>query len=161
MEKSQIASKLEKESIKPHTILMSEDTISIITYNTPQPTSQPAKVEGAKHFDAGSAYPVPRMGKRSQDSEESGETVEVAQLSVGDVSVEKLEQEMSHLMNVVERLMAKTERRTQTAQIQLDEIELSVEINSQGKMSLLGSGISAGGKGGIKLKFKRQNLKNG
>ena len=139
---------------------MSEDTISIITYNTPQPTSQPVKAGGEKNFDA-SLPPIPQFKttRRSQDSQESSETVEVAQLSASDVSVEKLEQEMSHLMNVVERLIAKTERQTQTAQIQLDEIELSVEINGEGKMSLLGSGISAGGKGGIKLKFKRQDLR--
>lgn len=143
---------------------MSEDTISIITYNTPQPTSQAAKVGGEKNFDAGSAYPSPQFKttRRSQDSEESSDTVEVGQLSVGDVRVDKLEAEMSHLMDVVERLLAQTERRTGTTEIKLDEIELSVEINSQGKISLLGSGILAGGKGAIKLKFKRQDIrKNG
>jgi hypothetical protein len=39
--------------------------------------------------------------------------------------------------------------------MQLDEIELSVEINGEGQMSILGTGGKAGGKGAIKLKFKR------
>jgi hypothetical protein len=40
----------------------------------------------------------------------------------------------------------------------LDEIELSVEINGEGKVSLIGSGAKAGGKGAITLKFKRTEL---
>nr|WP_281257084.1 hypothetical protein [Calothrix elsteri] len=40
--------------------------------------------------------------------------------------------------------------------MQLDEIELTVEINGEGQVKLLGNGIKAGGKGGIKLTFKRK-----
>lgn len=41
--------------------------------------------------------------------------------------------------------------------LQLDEVELSVEINAQGQVSILGSGGSLSDKGAIKLKFKRTN----
>jgi len=37
----------------------------------------------------------------------------------------------------------------------LDEVELSVEINAQGQVSIMGNGGSLSDKGGIKLKFKR------
>jgi hypothetical protein len=39
--------------------------------------------------------------------------------------------------------------------LQLSEVELSVEINAEGKVSLIGTGGSLGSKGGIKLKFVR------
>jgi len=42
----------------------------------------------------------------------------------------------------------------------LDEIELSVEVNGEGKISILGNGAQAGGKGAINLKFKRQQRKD-
>jgi hypothetical protein len=38
--------------------------------------------------------------------------------------------------------------------MELDEIELSVEVNGEGQLSLLGSGSKLGGKGAITLKFK-------
>ena len=41
--------------------------------------------------------------------------------------------------------------------LQLDEVELSVEINAQGQVSIMGSGGSLSDKGAIKLKFKRAN----
>lgn len=39
--------------------------------------------------------------------------------------------------------------------LQLDEIELAVEINAEGQVSLLGNGGKLSDKGAIKLKFKR------
>jgi hypothetical protein len=39
--------------------------------------------------------------------------------------------------------------------LQLDEIELAVEINAEGQVSLLGNGGKLADKGAIKLKFKR------
>ena len=38
---------------------------------------------------------------------------------------------------------------------QMDEIEISAEVTASGQLRLLGSGGSAGAKGGIKFKFKR------
>ncbi|AFZ10575.1 hypothetical protein QUA82_26740 [Microcoleus sp. F8-D3] len=39
--------------------------------------------------------------------------------------------------------------------LQLDEVELSVEINGEGQVSILGNSGKLGNKGAIKLKFKR------
>ncbi len=41
------------------------------------------------------------------------------------------------------------------SKIRLDEIELTVEITGEGKINLLGSGTTVGGKGAVTLKFKR------
>ncbi len=38
--------------------------------------------------------------------------------------------------------------------LQLDLVELSVEISSEGQVSILGSGGKLGGKGGLKLTFR-------
>ncbi len=40
--------------------------------------------------------------------------------------------------------------------LQLNEVELSVEINAEGKVSLIGTGGSLGSKGGMTLKFVRR-----
>jgi hypothetical protein len=39
-------------------------------------------------------------------------------------------------------------------EMELDEIELTVEVNGEGQLSLLGNGGKAGGKGSMTLKFK-------
>lgn len=76
-----------------------------------------------------------------------------------EVSVEKLEQEMSNFLQVVGRLFKRAEQEAyQKPGMQLNEIELSIEINSEGQISLIGTGAKAGGKGAITLKFKRAEL---
>jgi hypothetical protein len=77
------------------------------------------------------------------------------------VDAEKLEQEMSRFLLVVDKVFTRAEEQTQVktgkkSGMQLDEIELTVEINGEGQVKLLGSGAKAGGKGGIKLTFKRK-----
>ncbi|BAZ38140.1 hypothetical protein NIES4101_40750 [Calothrix sp. NIES-4101] len=78
------------------------------------------------------------------------------------VDAEKLEQEMSRFLSVVDKVFTRAEQETQAkpgkkSGIQLDEIELSVEINGEGQVKLLGSGAKAGVKGGIKLTFRRKS----
>ncbi|AFY36036.1 hypothetical protein [Calothrix sp. PCC 7507] len=83
--------------------------------------------------------------------------------SVGDavkVSAQKLEQEMTHFLQVVGRLFSRAEQQAQVnSGMQLSEIELSVEISGEGEVKLIGNGAKAGGKGAIKLTFKRQESK--
>ena len=63
---------------------------------------------------------------------------------------------MRHFLQSVGRIFNDAERQTtQSPGMRLDEIELSVEINGEGEVKLLGTGGKAGGKGAIKLKFKR------
>jgi hypothetical protein len=81
---------------------------------------------------------------------------------VGDavkVSAQTLEQNMSHFLKLVGSLFSQAEQQAKVnSKIQLDEIELSVEISADGEVKLIGSGVKAGSKGAIKLKFKRQEL---
>ena len=70
------------------------------------------------------------------------------------VKAEDLKQNMSEFLEVVEEAFEQTEK--PKSKMQLEELELSVEINGSGQVSLLGTGGQAGAKGGIKLKFKRK-----
>lgn len=72
------------------------------------------------------------------------------------VPLEKLKREMTDFLQVVGELFSEAERRN--SGMQLEEIELSVKINGEGQVSLLGiGGTKAGGEGGITLKFKRKD----
>lgn len=72
------------------------------------------------------------------------------------VSTQKLEAEMSRFVGIVSRLFSHAEAQVNPESgLKLDEIEVSVEINGEGEVKLLGTGGKAGTKGGITLKFKR------
>ena len=130
-------------------INMSE-TIRIITYgnvnstNTSEDNSRSLDINGLPFLEFGT--------EASTNSINLAESKGIGQF---EVKVETLEAEMAHLIDVVERLLIRAENKN-NGEIALDEIELSVEINGEGKISLLGNGAQAGGKGAIKLKFKRQ-----
>ena len=130
-------------------INMSE-TIRIITYgnvnstNTSEDNLRSLDINGLPFLEFGT--------EASTNSTNSAESKGIGQF---EVKVETLEAEMAHLIDVVERLLIRAENKN-NSEIALDEIELSVEINGEGKISLLGNGAQAGGKGAIKLKFKRQ-----
>jgi hypothetical protein len=77
------------------------------------------------------------------------------------VSVSELEKKMSSFLRSINRLFHQAEQQTtDSSKIQLDEIELSVEISGEGEVKLIGTGGKAGGKGAIKLKFKRLERKS-
>lgn len=63
-----------------------------------------------------------------------------------------LKSQMNGLLKVVSDVFDQANQQTG---LQLDEVELSVEINAQGQVSLMGSGGSLSDKGAIKLTFKR------
>jgi hypothetical protein len=127
--------------------MVDEETIRIITDDTPQILAPDGSKMGIE--DLGPYY--------FQDDEASKRKVKEAEgVSVHEVRVQKLEEEMGHLMQVVERLFNRTQQQgNRKPGMQLDEIELAVEINGEGQISILGTGGKAGGKGAIKLKFKR------
>ena len=70
------------------------------------------------------------------------------------ISVESLNKQMDVLMTAVNQMFTQAQKPLQ-AGLELDEVELAVEVNGEGKVSILGTGGKAGGKGGITLKFKR------
>lgn len=70
------------------------------------------------------------------------------------VEVEKLKQEMKGFLQAMREILDEAE--PPDSKMRLDEVELSVEINGEGKISLFGVGGKAGGKGGMTFKFKRK-----
>ncbi|NJK52107.1 MAG: hypothetical protein HC936_03485 [Leptolyngbyaceae cyanobacterium SU_3_3] len=64
-----------------------------------------------------------------------------------------LKSQMNGLLKVVGELF---DQASQQSGLLLDEVELSVEINAEGQVSIMGSGGKLGDKGAIKLKFKRR-----
>lgn len=73
------------------------------------------------------------------------------------ISAVKLQSEMKEFLKIVGQLFEQAEQPAPkgVANIQLDQIELSVEISAEGQVLLIGSGAKASGKGAIKLMFKR------
>lgn len=123
------------------------DTIWIVTDDTPQ-ISIPDGVKG---------------GTTNTRSWREPESTRDNNQVVGDavpVSAEKLEKNMTSFLQVVGRLFSRAEQEAKVnSGMQLDEIELSVEISGEGEVKLIGSGVKTGGKGAIKLTFKRQESK--
>ena len=69
------------------------------------------------------------------------------------ISAEDLRREIGNLMAVVGEVFDKARPE---AGLSLEDVELSIEISSEGQISILGSGGKISGTGGIKLTFKRQ-----
>ena len=75
-------------------------------------------------------------------------------VKISKIPVETLEKQMDNLAGVVNRLFKRSQSQS-LDEIVLDEIELAVEINGEGEISILGNGVKFGTKGAIKMKFKR------
>ena len=69
----------------------------------------------------------------------------------------ELKNNMGEFLEVVEEAFERTAEKPKS-QMRLEELELSIEINAEGQVSLLGDGSKAGAKGAITLKFKRNYL---
>lgn len=63
-----------------------------------------------------------------------------------------LKAQMESMLSIVDSLF---EQATIQTGLQLNEVELSVEINAEGQLSLVGNGGKLGNQGGITLKFIR------
>ncbi|MBD2491354.1 hypothetical protein [Aulosira sp. FACHB-615] len=82
-------------------------------------------------------------------------TTEVVITKRKSVEVGKLKQEMQGFLQAMREMLDEADQ--PDSKIQLDEIELSVEINGEGQISLFGiGGGKAGGKGAMTFKFKRK-----
>jgi NTP pyrophosphatase (non-canonical NTP hydrolase) len=69
------------------------------------------------------------------------------------VNVQDLKREIGNLLGVVGDVFDQARNETGMS---LEEVELSIEVSSEGQISILGSGGKISGSGGIKLSFKRQ-----
>ncbi|NJN91112.1 MAG: hypothetical protein HC833_18265 [Leptolyngbyaceae cyanobacterium RM1_406_9] len=75
------------------------------------------------------------------------------------VPVEKLEKGVADFLDTMGRVLKQAQAKAQEiGGMELDEIELSVEVNGEGQLSLLGSGTKVGGSGALTLKFKRSAI---
>lgn len=71
------------------------------------------------------------------------------------IEVTKLKQEMRGFLQAMRECLEEADK--PDSKIRLDEVEVCVEINAEGQLSLLGSGGKVGGKGSLTFKFKRQD----
>jgi hypothetical protein len=72
------------------------------------------------------------------------------------ISADELKRQIGNLLAVVGDVFDQTQAESG---IVLEGVELSIEISSEGQISILGSGGKLEGKGGIKLSFKRNPTK--
>jgi hypothetical protein len=86
--------------------------------------------------------------------EESPEATETVITDRRAVEVDKLKREMRGFLQAMREMLSEAE--PPDSKMRLDEVELSVEINGEGQVSLFGVGGKAGGKGGMTFKFKRK-----
>lgn len=91
-------------------------------------------------------YPDPHESDRNQSEIKGGRTR---------IKAEDLEANMGEFLEVVEQAFKKAEE--PKSRMRLEELELSVEINAEGQVGLLGNGTKAGAKGAMTLKFKRKD----
>ncbi len=71
------------------------------------------------------------------------------------VEVSKLQQEMRSFLQAMREMLDEAE--PPNSKMQLDEVELSVEINGEGRIGLIGiGGAKAGGRGAMTFRFKRR-----
>jgi NTP pyrophosphatase (non-canonical NTP hydrolase) len=69
------------------------------------------------------------------------------------ISAEDLKREIGNLLAVVGDVF---DQARPEAGLSLEDVELSIEISSEGQISILGSGGKISGTGGIRLTFKRR-----
>ncbi|MFM7882628.1 MAG: hypothetical protein ACKO8H_12555 [Microcystis panniformis] len=86
---------------------------------------------------------------------EQERSAEVAATERSQVDVSKLKLEMQGFLKAMREMLDEAD--PPSAKIRLDEVELSVEINGEGQVSLFGVGGKAGGKGAMTFKFKRKD----
>lgn len=68
------------------------------------------------------------------------------------LSAEGLREQVANLLDVVGYVFNQASAQSDMT---LDQVDLSIEISSEGQISILGTGGKAGGSGAIKLVFKR------
>jgi hypothetical protein len=84
-----------------------------------------------------------------------GETTEFIETERKQVEVAKLKTEMQGFLQAMREMLDEAD--PPESKIRLAEVELSVEINGEGQVSLFGIGGKAGGKGAMTFKFRRQD----
>lgn len=128
---------------------MSENQgIWIITNEIPEQESETEEVvRGIKSPGRGYSYDDPQ--------EDAARLRDIRNGNWNSIGASELQRNMNDFLEVLGQTFDQAERKN--SKMQLDEVELTVEINGKGQVGLLGTGGEVGGKGAIKLKFKRNN----
>ena len=122
----------------------SENTLWVVAETTEE-VEETVEVEGRRSGgDRGGGFSIP--GRVFESAQVTAQRKRVP------LDAKALKAQMQGMLSVVNQLF--DQATTQTG-LQLNEVELSVEINAEGQLSLVGNGGKLGNKGGIKLKFVR------
>lgn len=135
---------------------MPEKILRILTY-------EPVDDESMMGRKGGLARKIDYFNEDDRDDEETSKVPDERSkppknylVRPHDIPVETLEKEMDSLVQVVNGFFQRSQARaTAKDGMVLDEIELAIEINGEGKIGIIGNGAKVGAKGAIKLKFKR------
>jgi hypothetical protein len=71
-----------------------------------------------------------------------------------ELDVDTLARNVKDFLRKVEKILAAAP--TTTAGFTLTEFEVAAEVSASGRLGLLGTGIDASGKGGLKFKFQKK-----
>jgi hypothetical protein len=108
----------------------------------------------ARKTDSGSRGSGDRGGFLG-DEDETLPAIEIVVSEKKAVEVAKLKREMKGFLQAMREMLEEAEQ--PGSKIQLNEVELSVEINGEGQVCLFGVGGKVGGKGTMTFKFKRKD----
>lgn len=124
---------------------MADETAQLWLITEVETTETTEVVRGARGSeDTGGGYGPPRVTEQVKTIVRQRVPLDAAALKT----------QMNGLLQVVSDVF---DQANQQSGLQLDEVELSVEINAQGQVSIMGNGGSLSDKGAIKLTFKRAN----
>jgi len=73
-----------------------------------------------------------------------------------DISPEILKNGLLNVVNSISSVLEKIDENMES--YRLEEISIALELTASGKIAIVGSGIDAGSKGGIQLKFQKEKL---
>ncbi|MEO0704411.1 MAG: hypothetical protein AAF050_01970 [Cyanobacteria bacterium J06649_5] len=120
---------------------MPEDTTLWIVTDT-EDTITPEEITGRRSStDRGGGFGIP-----GQVLEPSSQRKRIP------LDARAIKAQMQGMIEIIDDLFDKASTKTG---LQLNEVALSVEINAEGQVSLVGNGGKLGNKGGITLKFLR------
>jgi len=99
-------------------------------------------------------------GRLDFEAESPSEEIALSSFEEVSVPVEKLKQEMKSFLRAIDYIVSEAQQ--PQSNLELEELTLSVQINSEGGFKLLGMGGKAGAMGAMQLKFKcRSDRKDG
>jgi hypothetical protein len=120
--------------------VMPDETIRILTGgDIPDESSQAPDNEGAK-IGAHTGLDWSIFVDPPNESAQKQVTTTANKLGIHNVSIKKLEKELTNFIQMVGKLFDQADLETEMKSFDLSEIELSVAINQEGSFSLVGMG---------------------